>query len=195
MIAAVALLSKLEFESSIVEQIRAQTEPHLEIFVRNVEGVSRARNQGLAMARSVGVEMVSFFDDDDRYAPGYLYEARAGLERAHLTGKPEHYVEDVVRGEFYLFEAFDSDVMTAGGGTLSFRLDDEVPEFDENREFLEDFDWVLRMKELGRPMFSLSRNLYMKRQFGRGHTYPQSTSELVRGRQKLSCEPDWMRAQ
>lgn len=195
MIAAILLCGRPEFERCALAQVRAQKEKHLEIVVRGISGVSRARNVGLAKARKLGADAVAFFDDDDLYSAHYLSSVVNGLREAQIVGRPEHYLFDASKGSYYLMGPGcpPDEVFAAPGGTLGFRLDGALG-FYEKLAWCEDFDWCLRMRDRGATFRTLPPSHYMKRQFQSGHTYPMSVEALTVGAKKLKGEPDWRSA-
>ena len=135
---------------------------------------ARARNAGLAHVRGTDCPLVSFWDDDDCYRPGYLSEVVGAIG--------EH--EGAVSGKFVRWVLFDDGLYllqgkqdTFLGGTISgwARHLPDIPDMPRD----EDRQWCLRLAAAGARMVPLSARHYIYDRRGSSHAWVATRLQAV----------------
>lgn len=136
-----------EVASSFGEMVRYAYQPN--------RGPSAARNRGLEMARG---ELISFLDADDLWV-----ESKLELQLGLLTDDPSLQfvigfsqsaeIVGLADGERRVGELSDPLFSPSMGSALFRRTAfDAVGTFDETLHYCEDWDWLMRVRELSVPM-------------------------------------------
>jgi hypothetical protein len=193
-IAVVAAVSRQQRIARIVEMFATQTHARRRLILvlngcaqhAGVEGdfdvkrcvggyPARARNHGLDALRESGcAELVSFWDDDDYYAPDYLAEAAAALagNTRRVVGKGVRYVR-FDDGVYYCLGRQDSFL----GGTISGWVDSLPPVPD--LPLAEDRRWCEEMRSAGFELRELSGLHYLYERRGEGHAWHGTKTQAL----------------
>lgn len=194
-------LSRPHMLQNVMENFHRQrfVERHL-VLVENGLGEGACRRAGLVpdilrtcerdvgLARQMGVEAVRerggyvvFMDDDDYYGDEYVVEVVKHAQRGQVTAKSNHFVQSF-GGQLWLFEwkLENAWVTRAHGATLSFWAD-EAEDFPTGKQWGEDLEWLERMREAGKYLYSTSRYnyLYIRRGVGHGHSWRVNDKTIV----------------
>lgn len=133
---------------------------------------SKAKNAGIECVRRLGGGLVSIFDCDDYYGPGYLEESAQTWRAGWIVGKADHFAYDA-RGLFYVDRGNTGKrSIPVIGGSQTFHSDD-CPPFDESCKYGEDYSMCAAFQAMGGDVQATSGSFFCyMRDRKQGHSYP-----------------------
>lgn len=148
-----------------------------------------ARNVGMDYLRTVGAEVVSFWDDDDHYGPGYLEEQLEHIRPGRVVGKLFGFVE--FNAGMAYFDARRL-VPTTGlliGGTIAGILREMPPWKDQRIGEDGAFSMDCRARRLETFLLSEQHWVYSRTGELRSHTFRASDKGIwsVAGGRGRAC--------
>lgn len=139
-----------------------------------IEGDARpgiARNAGMAEARRLGFQLVSFWDDDDFYGPGFLEEQLANWRPGRVVGKTFGFVAFNLGVVYFTLPKGGPSNHLLIGGSIMGSLD-ELPDWTD-LPIAEDGRFTADCRRRGLETYVLSGRHFVYSRLGSNmeHTY------------------------